>query len=219
MSPAAIASVDALGQLLCEAAVWRTLSLAFERPRSGWHAELEELASEVDVAELVAVARAARGASEGFYLAFVGPGGPVSLREVAHRKRTDPGHLFAVLRAFYEAFAYSPAAEDPLDHLAVEAGFVGYLRLKQAYALARSDAAAAEVAAGAAATFLSEHVAAVAEAVASSLDSADAGYLALAARALARRAGPPLPDLEGDWVPACRASASCEFACGGESMD
>jgi hypothetical protein len=219
VSSAALDAVDAAGALLRDAALWRALSLALERPRSGWHAELEQLSSEIDEAELGAVAQAARGAGEGFYLAFVGPGGPVSLREVAHRKRSDPGHLLSVLRAFYEAFAYAPAAEDPLDHLAVEAGFVGYLRLKQAYALARGDTAAAEVAAGAAAMFTSEHVAAVADAVARSLEAADAGYLALAARALAGRAGPPQPDLEGDWVPACREGASCEFACGGEATD
>ena len=219
MSSTTIGPADAVGQLLSEAAAWRALSLALERPRASWQHELEELAREVGRDDLAAIAQAARGAGEGFYLAFVGPGGPVSLREVAHRKRTDPGRLLAVLRAFYEAFAYQPAAEDPLDHLAVEAGFVGYLRLKQAYALACSDTEAAEVAAEAAATFLQEHVAAVAEPVAQGLEAAEAGYLALAARSLARQAGPALPDLEGDWVPTCLDSTSCEFTCGGEATD
>jgi hypothetical protein len=201
-------------QLLHEAAAWRLLSLLVERPRAGWRAEIEELACELGDEDLQAAVRSAHGVGEGFYLAFVGPGGPVSLREVTHRPRSDPGHLLAALRAFYAAFAFAPAAEDPADHLAVEAGFVGYLRLKQAFALARGDREAADVAASAAATFLAEHVAAMAEPVALALEAGAAGHLALAARALARRAGTPAPDLEGDWVPACFASAGCELGCG-----
>ena len=214
MSAAILESSSQVERLLRDAAAWRLLSLLCERPRPGWQVEIEELARELGDEELAAAVSAARGVSEGFYLAFVGPGGPVSLREVAHRKRSDPGHLLATLRAFYEAFAFAPAAEEPLDHLSVEAGFVGYLRLKQAYALARGEREAAEVTFAAAETFLREHVAAMAEPVAQALEAGEAGHLSLSARALARRAGRAAPDLEGDWVPACFQGSACEPGCG-----
>jgi hypothetical protein len=128
--------------LLRRAAGWRLLGLLFERPRRGWHDEVEALARESDDADLRAAAARARGAGEGSYLATLGPGGSTSPREVAWRGMHDPGHVLAELAGCYDAFGYRPLAEDPADHVAVEIGFMGYLTLKEAYALARGDAAA-----------------------------------------------------------------------------
>jgi hypothetical protein len=49
------------------------------------------------------------------------------------------------LARYYEAFGYRPRGEDPLDHVAVEVGFVAYLHLKEALALANEDDEGASV--------------------------------------------------------------------------
>lgn len=73
---------------------------------------------------------------------------------------------------------------------AVEAGFLGYLCLKQAYARMRGHEDEAEIAAQAAARFCEEHLSSLAWPLADRLEKTEAQYLALAARALARRTGP-----------------------------
>ena len=75
--------------------------------------------------------------------------------------------------------------------MSVEAGFVGYLRLKEAYAVTRGDEDQASVTAEAAATFVREHLSALAEPLAATLEVSGVAYLAEAARALATRVGPP----------------------------
>jgi len=178
-------------ELLREATEWRLLGLLFERPREGWWQEVETLSREVADPEITPAADAAREeATEGPYLALVGPGGPVSLREVAYRGMEDPGRIIADLSGFYDAFAFQPETEEAPDHLAVEAGFLGYLCLKEAYAWARGIEDEAEIAAQAAARFREEHLSTLAWPVAERLEIADVRYLSLAAAALARRSGP-----------------------------
>ena len=58
--------------------------------------------------------------------------------------------------------------------------------------MTRGDDEQASVTAEAAATFLREHLAALAEPLATTLDASGVAYLADAARALANRVGPPL---------------------------
>ena len=172
-------------QLLGDAAAWRLLGLLFERPREGWWQEMEMLSQEVSDPAIKAAADAAQeGASEGLYLALLGPGGPVPPREVAYRGMEDPGHILADIGAFYDAFAFQPATEEPPDHLAVEAGFLGYLCLKEAYALARGNAEEAELVATAADRFREAHLSALAWAVADRVETAGARYLSIAATAM-----------------------------------
>lgn len=178
-------------ELLGEATAWRLLGLLFERPREGWLQEVELLSGEIADPVIKAAGGAAREeANEGLYLALLGPGGPVSPREVAHRGMEDPGRILADIGAFYDAFAFRPETEEAPDHLAVEAGFLGYLSLKEAYARARGNEAEAEVAASAAHRFRDEHLASVAWPVADRLEKAGVRYLSLAASALAHRSGP-----------------------------
>lgn len=177
-------------ELLREATEWRLLGLLFERPREGWWQEVETLSREVADPEITPATDAAREeATEGLYLALVGPGGPVSLREVAYRGMEDPGRIIADLSGFYDAFAFQPETEEAPDHLAVEAGFLGYLCLKEAYAWARGTEDEAEVAAQAAARFREEHLSTLAWPVADRLAEAGVRYLSFAAAALARRSG------------------------------
>jgi len=130
-------------------------------------------------------------ASEGGYLAAFGPSGVVSPREVGHAGMRDPGQLLADLRGRYDAFGFRPAAEDTIDHVAVETGFVAYLRLKEAYARAEGDLERAAIAAEAAEAFMADHLREVGEPMAARLDGVAEPYLARAARLLADRVGRP----------------------------
>ncbi|MEE9197766.1 MAG: molecular chaperone TorD family protein [bacterium] len=173
-----------LQEFLAEAAEWRLIGLLLERPRSGWKDEVKSLGSEVLDEPLRAAAEAAREATEGTYLGLLGPGGFVSPREVAYRPQEDPGKIMSDLAAFYEAFAFSPEAEDPLDHIAVEAGFAGYLRLKELYALARGDEKAVATTAEAHRHFLEEHLGTFVEPFAQGLEPSGVPYLFETAQAL-----------------------------------
>lgn len=200
--------------LLREAACWRLVGLLLERPHGAWWSQVKDLAGDCADADLKAAAGAAGEATEGRFLAVLGPGGPVSPREAGHRETADPGHLLSEVEAFYRAFAYQPATEEPPDHVSVEAGFLGYLRLKEAYALARGDAEAARVTAEAAARFLERHLSTCAEPIARGLEGAGVGYLSLAGAALLRRAGPRQADVEGGWAPRGLHSGDCPLTCG-----
>jgi hypothetical protein len=70
----------------------------------------------------------------------------------------DPGWLMAELSAFYRAFSFEPRREEPIDHVAVECGFAGYLILKDAYAGTRGDYEAAEITKKARERFVNEHL-------------------------------------------------------------
>jgi len=178
-------------QLLGDATAWRLLGLLFERPREDWWQDVEMLSREVSDPAIKAAADAAHEeANEGLYLALLGPGAPVSPREVTYRGMEDPGHIIADLSTFYEAFAFHPETEEAPDHLAVEAGFLGYLCLKQAYARARRNDEEAEVSAQAETRFRDAHLATFAWPVAERLEEAHVCYLSLAASALAHRSGP-----------------------------
>ncbi len=186
-------TVDSLTRhLLEDAAYWRLVGLLLERPRGdAWRAQAEALAREVHDEALAAAAQAAAEADEGRYLAAIGPGGRISGREVGHDKATDPGRLLSELQAHYAAFHFEPQSEEPPDHVSVEAGFVGYLRLKEAFARAGGETEAAEVTAQTTARFLDEHVSTWAGPLAEALHDAADPHLAAAAQAAFRRVGPP----------------------------
>jgi nitrate reductase assembly molybdenum cofactor insertion protein NarJ len=176
--------------LLREAASWRLLGRLFECPAAGWHADVEALARELHDPELSAAAAAASTATEGQYHSVFGPGGPAPPREASHSDRVELGSLMSELTVCYAAFGYAPDIEEPPDHVAVETGFVAYLTLKEAYALAAGDEERAAIAAGAATAFLRDHLARIAEPLARRLEGSAIEYLVRAARLLARRVGP-----------------------------
>ncbi len=204
---------DVTAALLREAGAWRLIGLLLEYPRDDWRDEVQTLARQVADSELgKAAAVTLEAASEGAYLAAMGPGGAASPREVAYCGFQEPGKLLADLAAFYTAFAYRPRLDEPPDHVAVEAGFVAYLRLKEAYARSRGMPRDGEVAAEAARTFIADHLAVMAAPLAGRLEAAGFEGLALAGQALLRRVGPgrsPSPQV----VP-CSADGDCAGACG-----
>jgi nitrate reductase assembly molybdenum cofactor insertion protein NarJ len=177
--------------LLRDAAAWRLLGRLFECPDQRWRADIAALASEVEDHELSAAAAAAEdGASEGQYHSVFGPGGPAPPREASYHDSIELGSLMTELSTYYDVFGYAPSAGESPDHVAVEIGFLSYLKLKEAYALLEGDEERAALAAEAAAQFAANHLATMAAPIATVLDSSHLDYLARAARILAVRAGP-----------------------------
>jgi TorA maturation chaperone TorD len=172
---------------IARAAVFRLIGLLLERPRPGRRDEVLDLARETADPELRAVAERLADPDEATYVSLLGPGGPVSPREVAYRRIEDPGQVLADAASFYEAFGYRPEAEDPADHVAVEAGFAAYLHLKEAYLRARGEDP--EVAAAAGARFVESHLAPLAAGLVSRLELVSAPDLLALARLLAARVG------------------------------
>jgi len=82
---------------IAHAAEWRLLGLLFERPRDAWRREVANVAQEVADAALSGAAAGAQDATEGHYLAMLGPGGAVSPREVKYRSFEDPGRFVRLL--------------------------------------------------------------------------------------------------------------------------
>ncbi len=198
------------GSVIAAAAEWRLLGLLLERPRPGWKEEIAALVGEVADPALRAAAAAAQTATEGAYLRALGPGGLVSPREVAYSGLADPGHILAQLSELYAMFAYRPRAEDPFDHVAVEVGFVGYLWLKEAFARADGQTAAAQTAADARTHVLAVHLANLGHGLAARLvDTASPSHLTAAARILADRVPRPVQPVaaagEGDAFSECGA--------------
>ncbi|MBL8176158.1 MAG: molecular chaperone TorD family protein [Bryobacterales bacterium] len=184
---------DETKRLVHEAAEWRLIGLLFECPSPLWLNEVGLLAQEVDDPVLRQSAlEAMTEASEGLYHSTFGPGGPAPPREASYQDTVQLGYLISELEAYYNAFAYRPACAEPADHVATESGFIAYLRLKQAYAETEGQTESATVAADAAARFVKEHLATIAEPLAASLAESGVAYLKDASAALLRRTGPRL---------------------------
>jgi nitrate reductase assembly molybdenum cofactor insertion protein NarJ len=178
--------------VLRESAQWRLLGRLFECPDDRWREEIAALAGELDDSELAAAVAAARvEATEGQYHSVFGPGGPAPPREATYHDTLELGSLMSELALYYESFGYAPRVNEPPDHVAVEIGFVAFLKLKEAYALAIADHDHAERASLAAAQFVRDHLAMMAVPLATVLAASPLEYLAIASRVLAGRVGPP----------------------------
>lgn len=193
--------------LLAEAAEWRLISLLFDCPSNDWLRQVEDLAGPVTDKKLKRAAKAAqKQASEGLFHSIFGPGGPAPGREVSYRGWVQPGYMLAELNSFYDAFSYRPTTNEVPDHVAVETGFVAYLRLKELYALENGDNESADVTSKASITFIDDHLSKYAQKLSKLLAASGIEYLNLAGAALFARVGPDqdkskqifLPVLEGD---------------------
>lgn len=190
---AAAAAADRLDtSLLRAAAEWRLLGLLFSCPTWEWREQVASLAAEVGADDVTAAAATALNeADEGLYHSIFGPGGPAPPREVTYRQATLSGAFLAELAAYYQAFGYRAAGSEPLDHVSVEADFVAFLLLKQAFALSNQQRDQAAITARAAQSFIDEHLSNIAGPLAESIPASGIGYLQGAAQALAARTGPP----------------------------
>ncbi len=205
--------------LVAEAAEWRLIELLFRCPSNIWKKELKSLAREVRDGDLRAAARfAVTEANDGGFHSIFGPGGPAPAREASYQGTIQLGYLMSELNAYYDAFAYSPAsdnsAKEAPDHVSVEAGFMSFIRLKQAFALNNGSEAEAAIAAESAERFLQEHLSNIAEPLSFALDHSGERYLELAGKALLRHAGPvrkQIFDLLDQDAP---NAGTCAFECG-----
>jgi nitrate reductase assembly molybdenum cofactor insertion protein NarJ len=212
-----IAEESAVLDLARQAAEWRLIGLLFEPPSDQWREQVASLGSEVSDAKLVQAAAAAlEEANEELYFSIFGPGGPASAREASYFDNIQLGYLIAELDAHYQAFAYQPSLEEAPDHIAVEAGFIAYLRLKEAYAQAEGDSEHAELTREAALHFVGEHLARVAPALQERFADSGVEYLILATQALFERSGSmktaPIA------LPIIQDLSEAQFECGGEAL-
>ena len=176
--------------LLREAAWWRLLGRLFECPGPEWRHDVAALAREVDDDALrEAAASALDGATEGQYHSVFGPGGPAPPREVSYHDTLELGSLMSKLAGYFDAFQYHPSTSEAPDHVAVEIGFIAYLRLKEAYAVAAGQHEHAATTAQAAEQFRVDHLAMLAAPLAAVLADSDLDYLAGASALLVSRAG------------------------------
>ena len=212
---------DSLRSLVCESARWRVVGLLFRRPDSARSRDVTQIARESGDPELLRAAEAATATTEGLYHAWLGPGGPLSPREVSYRTVEDPGRILAEIGAFHRAFAYRADGEDPSDHVAVAADFVAYLALKEAYATGFTGATDAEVTRDARERFVERHVRPVARGMARRLahvaDDVSTAHFVLAVDLLMRLSGARLgpdevADLDAPFLPPGLADDS--FPCG-----
>ena len=197
-----------------EAAEWRLLSLLFECPTAEWRRQVSGLMKDTADEELKSAAQdALEQASEGLFHHTFGPGGPAPPREATYHQTVQLGYLMSELQAYYNAFAFHPATDEPPDHIAVESSFIAYLKLKEAYAWACGNEDQAATAAESAHQFIREHLANIAEPFTSHLQASEIPFLVKAGAALFRRVGPtpkaasPLPILQEDHQ-------ESEWACG-----
>lgn len=209
---------SAIQALVAEAAEWHVIQLLFQCPSPEWRDELQSLITEIQDADLVeAVAIAVAAASEGAFHSIFGPGGPAPAREASYLGTIQLGYLMSELNSYYDAFGYdpvsSPSGKEPPDHVSVEAGFISFLRLKQAYALSTECGAEAALAADAAGSFLREHLSNIAEPLSYALDQSGEKYLELSGKILRRRAGPAQKQIF-DILDQDAAEGGCSFKCG-----
>ncbi len=207
----------AVRSLLAESATWRLLGLLFEYPSQAWRRQLEALLPALHDEALAGIASAAlQHSTEGLHIALFGPGGSVSAREVTYLGGVQFGYLMAELSAYYEAFGYQPSTSEAADHLAVEAGFIAYLKLKQAHALAMDEAEHATIAAEAAAAFIKDHLALMAEPLQAPLAGFAPDYLVSAGEILLELTGPspksgyPLGGFDADDELSCGSAGQAD---------
>lgn len=195
--------------LLQDAAEWRLISLLFDCPNQERLEQIDSLSQTVTDKKLKRAAKfASKEASEGLFHSIFGPGGPAPGREVSYRGWVQPGYLLSELSSFYDAFAYKPKTDEVPDHVAVETGFIAYLRLKEAFASECLDTESAAITADASKTFIDEHLSKYAEQMSKILSNSGIEYLSLAGAALFKRVGKDkdktkqrfLPVLEDDEV-------------------
>lgn len=142
--------------LLREASLYRLLSVLFRPPTLGLASEIAALAASAGLipaggipADVVSRLASLPGPDlDDEYHRTLGAAGPCPCGESDFTAATlaGKGGLIGDVAAFYKAFSFDPAAEvqESPDHVAIELSFLGWLRLKEAYALwsGREDEAA-----------------------------------------------------------------------------
>jgi nitrate reductase assembly molybdenum cofactor insertion protein NarJ len=210
-------TVDDHRELLNEVAEWRLLSMLFDCPRNDWYGEVKALGKAVHDTTLKKAARnAVKEGSDSLFHSVFGPGGPAPGREVSYRGWVQPGYMLSEISAFYNAFSFSPDTQEPPDHVAVETGFIAYLKLKQLYALECEDIESFSIAKKASDDFIDEHLSKFTAQLAKILRVSGIEFLSLAGKALLDRVGPDKDNRLDRFLPVVESNEEemSEFECG-----
>jgi len=206
-------------ELMNEAAEWRLLSLLFDCPNADWFSQIQAISEQVSDEKLKRAAIAARSeATEGLFHSVFGPGGPAPGREVSYRGWVQPGLLLSELNGYYDAFAYKPLTHEVPDHVAVETGFISYMKLKELFALECRDTENAEIASQAAAAFKEEHLSKYAQTLSKLLAASGYEYLQLAGEVLFDRVGPDKDKGKQIFLPVIEEDDDPNFECGSSAL-
>jgi len=158
-----------MARLLRDGTSWNFCSHLFRWPTKETMLAAASLVPElppqlrVEAAEVVAYT--SDPSLQSAYHHLIGSGGCVSPYESQCRINgetgvADKGIILADVAAFYKAFGFNYSKELPEapDHVAVELAFMGYLKLKQAFAFLHQDDEAIEVCRDAEDAFLQDHL-------------------------------------------------------------
>ena len=202
--------------IIVESAEWRLISLLFDCPTGNWFEDVRSLGKQVSDKRLKRAAKAAqKEASEGLFHSIFGPGGPAPGREVSYRGWVQPGYMLSELSTYYDAFSYKPLTKEVPDHVAVETGFIAYLRLKEAFALECFDDENAKITAAASSAFIDDHLSKYAEQMSKILANSGIEYLSLAGEALFKRTGRDKDKKNQVYLPVLESvEEETEFECG-----
>ena len=202
-------------KLLREAAEWRLISLFFDCPTNDWFEQVNALGKQVSDKRLKRAAKAAqKEGSEGLFHSIFGPGGPAPGREISYRGWVQPGYLLSELSSFYSAFSYQPKTNEVPDHVAVETGFIAYLRLKELFALECGESEKARITSDASRTFIDEHLSKFVEKLSKLLASSGVDYLTLVGGALFDRVGRDKDKEKQIFLPVLEDKEEALFECG-----
>jgi TorA maturation chaperone TorD len=156
-------------ELLSEGATWHFFSLLFRCPSDTSQMSIEKLIPELAPtlrSEAQKIGNRAKDpAREDAYHRLLGSSGGISPYEsdsygYGKEGMREKGAVLGDVAAFYKAFAFEPSNEmlEAPDHIAMELAFLGYLKLKEAYALMSGDDEAQEICNRAESDFLEEHL-------------------------------------------------------------
>lgn len=156
-------------ELLTEGAGWHFFSLLFRCPSDTSQMSVEKLLPELAPnlrSEAQRIGNLAKDPyREDTYHRLLGSAGGVSPYESDYygygkEGMREKGAIMGDVAAFYKAFAFEPSSEllEAPDHIAIELAFLGYLKLKEAYALMSGDTEARQICCKAQADFLEEHL-------------------------------------------------------------
>jgi TorA maturation chaperone TorD len=156
-------------ELLALGAGWHFLSLLFRCPSDISPQSIEKLLPELDPKLRAQATRIGDLAGdldrEDTYHRLLGSSGSVSPYESDYygygkEGMREKGAVLGDVAAFYRAFGFEPSSEmlEAPDHIALELAFLGFLKLKEAYALMSGDDEARQVCSEAERDFLEEHL-------------------------------------------------------------
>jgi nitrate reductase assembly molybdenum cofactor insertion protein NarJ len=149
---------------LARASAWMFVSMALQPPTTSSRERLEALLPSLPPPLQPIAARFTACPLEEWepeFFSVLGPAGcPACESSYERAAQASRGPILADVSGCYRAFAFTPDVREVPDHACVEAGFLGYLAVKVAFADHAGDAESARVAQEAYDMFLEQHVAA-----------------------------------------------------------